>query len=142
MSESKAMYSIPVARQIKFGSACISNIHWINRIKKTSNIQLGATKFSSHFSIVYLSSLKAQFIIIDRTWKLVSCIKIFFSLYQVCSEEYRYFRATEQTCFMKKKKSNYIICNIDRRLNAMYTQCRKAISNYFYSSVFMCKIMS
>lgn len=33
MSESKAMYSIPVARQIKFGSACLSLIEL--ELKKT-----------------------------------------------------------------------------------------------------------
>lgn len=39
MSESKAMYSIPVARQITLNQ---------NFKKKPSNKQLGATKFSSH----------------------------------------------------------------------------------------------
>lgn len=47
MSESKAMYSIPVARQIKFGSASLSLIE-LELKKNPSNKQLGATKFSSH----------------------------------------------------------------------------------------------
>lgn len=48
MSESKAMYSIPVARQIKFGSACLSLIE-LELKKKTQQ----RNKIFIAFTIVY-----------------------------------------------------------------------------------------
>lgn len=52
MSESKAMYSIPVARQIKFGSACLSLIE-LELKKKTQQQTIRCNQIFIAFTIVY-----------------------------------------------------------------------------------------